>query len=525
MCQPIILKNSYITTPIYYVNGRPHLGHACTTIVADILKRHRQMQGREVFMTTGTDEHGQKNQISAEAAGINVKNFVTDQSQHFKTLFDAINVDYDFFVRTSFPEHVAGVQAFIQKLYDADALVKKTYFGLYCVGCEQFKKEDDLNDDGQCPDHPTLEIEQMEEENYFLPLEPYRQWLIDRINNPSTWVRPERYRNELLNMLSEPLEDFCVSRPKARVSWGVELPFDSDYVCYVWFDALLNYITSIDWPNAKFDQWWPASEHLIGKDIMKTHCIYWPIMLQAAGVETVNQVSVHGFFVSADGMKMSKTLGNVVDPVEISEHYGVDALRYYLAKNIRAESDSQVSKQLIHDTYQSDLGNKLGNLISRVVKFAAKQWDGKIPTPQSLTEREQTLSNKVLVDVRTAHENLDFVSIAKSLGQIMQVVERLNDYMSEVAPWQLIKDNSQREFTGTVIYTLLDCIRLVLEGLYPIIPESANRGLAVLDQPAVTSTTKKHEFALGRLLADAPLGDDAILFPRVDPIDTQTKVA
>ncbi|MDP6690601.1 MAG: methionine--tRNA ligase [Alphaproteobacteria bacterium] len=510
------MNTSYITTPIYYVNGSPHIGHAHTTIMADILKRYRRMRGLEVFMTTGTDEHGQKNQEAAEASGLTAMEYLDRQSAEFRSLFDRLGVDYDFFVRTTRPYHIEQVRHFERLLDEKGLIEKNAYQGLYCTGCEQFKVENDLTEDGSCPDHPSLELEDTDETNYFVRIEDYRPWLLAHLEANPDWLQPERYRNEVRQMLSEPLEDLCISRPKSRVSLGVELPFDGDYVTYVWFDALINYITNVGWPDEVEFKWWQNAEHLIGKDIVKTHCIYWPIMLHALEIKLPERVSVHGYWVGAGGQKMSKTLGNVVDPVEVIDAFGVDALRYYLAKNMRTNADSQISVDLIRQTYESDLANNLGNLLSRVVKFTSSRFDGKVSAPDQLHADDKALVDGIAAGLHQAFAEMDMHSIPASLTAIMEAASRMNEYVTAQAPWTLIKEDSQMARVESILYAVLDGLRLVSEALYPFMPVSANKALAVLGRPAMAEDAALHEFEGGLLEPGSALGEAVILFPRVE---------
>ncbi|MDP6173348.1 MAG: methionine--tRNA ligase, partial [Rhodospirillales bacterium] len=455
------MTSSYITTPIYYVNGSPHIGHAHTTIMADILKRYRRMRGLDVYMSTGTDEHGQKNQEAAEESGLTPKDYVDRQSGEFQALFDRLGVDYDFFARTTRPYHVEQVQHFENLLDEKGLIEKKAYQGMYCTGCEQFKVESDLTEDGTCPDHPSLEPEDTNETNYFVRIDEYRTWLLEHLEANPDWLQPERFRNEVRQMLAEPLEDMCISRPKSRVSLGVDLPFDKEYVTYVWFDALINYITNVDWPDGEGFHWWDNAEHLIGKDIVKTHCIYWPIMLQACGVKLPERISVHGYWVGVGGQKMSKTLGNVVDPVEVIEAYGVDALRYYLAKNMRTNSDSQISVDLISQTYVSDLANNLGNLLSRVSKFTIARFDGKVPEAGKLHADDKALVDGIAGQLGDAFGAMDMHSIPNSLIAIMGAASLMNEYVTAQAPWTLIKEDGQMVRVASILYAILDGLRLV----------------------------------------------------------------
>lgn len=504
---------SYITTPIYYVNGSPHIGHAHTSVMADILKRNRVALGLEVKLTTGCDEHGQKNQEAAAKAGMSSADYLAERSAEFQRVFDLLDVDYDFFVHTSRPFHKEQVAAMESRLKDAGLIIQKQYRGLYCTGCEQFKKPSDLNEEGRCRDHPTLEIEEIDELNYFLKIEPFRERLLKHIDDHPDFVQPAKYARELKQMLAEPLEDLCISRPKKRVELGVELPFDSDYVTYVWFDALANYLTNLGWPDPDYAPWWDTVEHLIGKDILKTHGIYWPIMLMALGEKPPRQLSVHGHWVGSGGVKMSKTIGNVVDPVAVVEELGADALRYYLARNMRVESDSQISVDMVRQAYNSELGNKLGNLLSRAGKFAASRFDGKMPEPGTPSAEDKALQDSVMAAAGGFAQQFELTDIPRLVSQLMTVCDALNEYFNDQAPWALIKDPATVERCRTVVYVTLDSLRLVLEAFRQVIPTSADRALEMLghafDKTAVWAP------APGQLVAGAPLGEVGTLFPRI----------
>lgn len=507
------MSRLYISTPIYYVNGDPHIGHAHTSIMADILKRAALMRGIPCLMSTGTDEHGQKNQAAAEQSGLSAQEYLDRQSARFRDLFDTLNVGYDMFARTSNPFHMAQVQEIERRLHAAGLLVQKPYRGLYCVGCEQFKKTSDLDEQGRCADHLTLP-EEMDETNYFMRIEPFRSWLVDKIESEPEWIQPEGFRNEVLGMLRSPLEDLCISRPRSRVGLGVELPFDPDYVTYVWFDALINYITNLGWPEGRFAEWWPYSENLIGKDIVKTHCIYWPIMLKALDLSPPKRLSVHGHWVGAGGQKMSKSLGNAVDPVEVVERLGADALRFYLAKNMRTGSDSQISVPLIVATYNTDLANKIGNLLSRVVKFTARHFEGKVPSAFTLSEGDRALIESVALTAAREHRATTLHTIPALVQEAIVIAETLNIYIDTAAPWTQIKTPANRDAVGGVLYALLDSLRLLFEMLSPVIPATAARGLIAVGAAPVTGEAREHTFAARRLAPGTPLGEDVNLFPR-----------
>ena len=505
---------SYITTPIYYVNGAPHIGHAHTTIMADILKRNRAALGYETKLTTGCDEHGQKNQEAAEKSGLPTAEYLKRRSGEFQSVFDLLNVDYDFFVHTSAPFHMEQVARIEQRLYDAGLIIQKQYRGLYCSGCEQFKKPSDLNEEGRCQDHPNLDVEEIDELNYFLRIEPYRERLLSHLEDNPNFVRPAKYLAELKGLLAEPLEDLCISRPKHRVSLGVELPFDSNYVTYVWFDALINYLTNLGWPESGYEPWWETVEHLIGKDILKTHGVYWPIMLMALGEKPPRQLSVHGHWVGPGGVKMSKTLGNVVDPVEVVELLGTDALRYYLARNMRTDSDSQISLDLVRQAYNAELGNKLGNLLSRAGKFAVSRFDGKVPRLAAFSDDDIALQEAVMTAVSGFGERFELSDIPRLVTGLMRVCDDINEYFNLQAPWALIKEPETVERCETVVYVTLDSLRLVLEAFRQVIPASADRALEMLglsfDANVVWTPATR------QLKAGAALGEVGTLFPRME---------
>jgi methionyl-tRNA synthetase len=502
----------YLTSPIYYVNGDPHIGHAHTTVTADALKRVALMRGQHAFMTTGTDEHGQKNQEAAEASGLQTPAYLDQQSARFRSVFDRLNVAYDFYVRTTRPEHKAAVTEVLRRLWEKDLIVKKMYRGLYCVGCEQFKKPSDLDELRRCPDHLVVPTES-EELNYFLVLAPFQEWLVRFIADREDVIVPSFYRREILAMLEEPLDDMSISRPKSRVSLGVELPFDSDYVTYVWFDALINYISSIGWPNddQRAATWWRVSTHLMAKDIIKTHCIYWPIMLRALGMNPPHQYLVHGYWVGEGGRKMSKSLGNAVDPVTLLDLIGADGIRYYLVKNMTS-GDSTISNRLVIQTYNTDLANGIGNLYARVVKFAT---DG-IPDPPDVNPADAALVDECATSATRTFDAVDFESLPTLPRGVLDIAARLNAYVDSVAPWQLARDPANKQRLDSVILALLEGLRVLAELAWPVMPQTAERVLSSLGCASPDSSSAGHRFtpnALHRGRPVVPLAGP--LFPRV----------
>jgi methionyl-tRNA synthetase len=510
---------TYITTPIYYVNGDPHVGHAYTTIIGDILKRCAQLRGKKVFYTTGVDEHGQKSQKSIEQSGLSATQYLHSQSEKFRQLFQHLNVSHDYFVRTSNRKHKSAVENILKGLFQRGLLIKKQYNGLYCEGCEQFKTISDLDDRGFCIDH-QLPPEQFSETNYFLELEIHRHWLIAYVHDHIDWIQPLQSRNEVLNLLKKPLDDFCISRPKKRVTLGIELPFDKNYVTYVWFEALLNYITSIGYPDniSNFQKWWHSSIHLLGKDILKTHCIYWPILLRIIGIDPPEGIQVHSYWLGEGGLKMSKSLGNTIDPREIIEIFGSDVFRFYLAKNT-SKSDSQISLRLIQECYQKDLANNLGNLHLRVVKLTKKFFNDQKPICKKLHSEDQTLINEVAARAQKVFPKNNLISEISILAKtIISLGSLVNIHFNQAAPWSLPKTPEGQKRLASVLYSSLDALRIIWELAYPILPNISQKALRSIGEKVLSHKTQKHDFHPLRLRIgdNAALEKAVILFPKIN---------
>lgn len=507
------MQQHYITTPIYYVNGDPHIGHAHTSIMGDILKRNNLMRGIKTLYSTGTDEHGLKNQQAIEASGLDQEQYLSAQSMKFRNLFDRLNVAYDFFARTTRPEHQTTVRKVLENLWQQGHIYKKDYTGLYCVGCEQFKKISDLDEKGHCPDHQKAPVQQSET-NYFFRLSLFQDWLIGWLKLDPMRVQPEFYRDEVLSMLTDPLDDLCISRPKSRVRLGIELPFDPDYVTYVWFDALINYISNIDYGTSdSFTETWSKVIHLMAKDIIKTHIIYWPIMLRAIGVEPPWRFRIHGYWVGEGGQKMSKSLGNVVDPNAVVEVVGVDALRYYLARTM-GTTDSQISEALVIACYNTDLANNIGNLHSRVVKFATKLTGSTVPTPLQLHPDDREIQEWTARKATSLQEKLDLMTIPDLAHGLVEIADRLNVHFNNTAPWQLAKQQDGLIRVTSILYAMLDSIRILFELAYPIMPTTANLALQSLGAAIITHDAIVHTFEPGRLTSGISFGPMTTLFPR-----------
>ncbi len=462
-------ENFYVTTPIYYVNDKPHIGHAYTTVLADVLARYQRSLGTPTFFLTGTDEHGQKVEKAAAERNMDPKAHCDETVVRFQSLWQRLGITHDHFIRTTDAHHKETVCRILQELYDRDEIYKAEYTGWYCVGCERFFTEKDLVDNN-CPEcnRPVSEII---ESNYFFRMSKYRDWLIEHIETHPDFIQPAFRANETLGFLRKELGDLCISRPKSRLSWGIELPFDKDYVCYVWFDALINYISAVGYfqDMDTFKKWWPASYHLIGKDILTTHTVYWPTMLKAIGLPMPKTVFAHGWWLTGT-TKMSKSLGNVINPMDMIDRCGVDAFRYFLIAEMSPGNDASFTEDNFVARYNSDLANDLGNLLSRVLKMTLRGADGVIPSPGALTADEEELNNDVSAAIDTMEASLSALKFDQGIAAAMHAIRSGNRYLERTAPWTLAK-KGDTERLNTVLFTTANALRQISVLLAPVMPE------------------------------------------------------
>ncbi len=507
---------TYITTPIYYVNAMPHIGHAYTTIIADTYSRFRRLCGDEVRFQTGTDEHGEKIVQAAEGEGVTPREYVDRISDTFRQNWPGLDIIPDNFIRTTDTDHIKVVQDILQKVYDQGDIYFSEYSGHYCKGCERFLTEKELVDD-KCPDHLTVP-EEVTEQNYFFRMSKYQDWLIDHIKSNPEYITPERYRNEVLSFLSEPLEDLCISRPCSRLTWGIPLPFDEKFVTYVWFDALINYLTGIGYPDGPdFEKYWSEAEHVIAKDILKPHAIYWPTMLQSMGLTPYKRLHVHGYW-NVDETKMSKSLGNVIRPDDLVEKYGVDTVRYFLLREMSFGRDSSFSIEALEGRRNSDLANDVGNLFSRALTMITKYADSTVPEidKATVTEEDRILVaalEKMVADYSTAMNNFEF---HKALQSIWEVIGMLNRFIVTNAPWELAKEEEQAGRLNTVLYFLAESLRLLALVLRPVMPSAAEKMAAALGmEKELAEASLEEEGCWGKMEAGRNLHPGEALFPRL----------
>jgi methionyl-tRNA synthetase len=497
----------YLTTPIYYINSTPHIGHAYTTIAGDVVVRHRRQRGDDTFFLTGTDEHASKVARVAEQEGLEPKEFADRIVEHWKELPRRINASIDFFIRTTDDGHKAFVQQFLQRIYDNGDIYEDVYAGLYCVGCEAFKTEAELVD-GKCPEH-GIEPEWIEEQNYFFRLSAYQDRLLALYDERPDFVLPKFRYNEARRFIEQGLQDFSVSR--AGQPWGVPLPWDPDQVAYVWVDALINYLSALSYAREGEDlveRYWPAVRHVLGKDILRFHCVFWPALLLSAGYELPQQLFVHGYL-TIDERKISKSLGNVIEPLDLVDLYGADAVRFYIFRAATFGQDGSASVEDVHIRYERELANDLGNLLSRTTALIGRSRGGRLVESEVSPELAQAIDELG----RTVPERLDAWDLSGVLETIWDLVRRLNRHVEQTKPWELAKDESRVGDLDRVLYELADGLRAVAVAVSSYLPETAPRILAALGQ---SDDLAWGNVASGRTTAAEGIEPAEPLFPRVE---------
>jgi methionyl-tRNA synthetase len=498
----------YVTTPIYYVNSTPHIGHAYTTIAADILTRHHRQRGDETFFLTGVDEHASKVARVAAERGQTPKEYADEIVESWRELPRRVNATNDFFIRTTDEGHKEFVRDFLQRIYDNGDIYEDVYAGLYCVGCEAFYTEDELID-GRCPIHETVP-EYIEERNYFFRLSAYQDRLLRLYDERPDFVRPGFRYNEARSFIAGGLQDFSVSR--AGQPWGVPLPWDESQVAYVWADALINYLSALTYARDGADlrsTFWPDARHLIGKDIIRFHCVYWPALLLAAGYDPPKQIFAHGYL-NLDDRKISKSLGNVVDPLELIDVYGADAVRFWAARSVSFGQDGNVSLESLHERYERELGNDLGNLLSRTTAMIARYRGGALAARPRADSPVAAALAPLGADVA---RRLDEWDLTGALERVWEVVRALNRHVESEAPWQIAKDEARSDELDGVLYDLADGLRAVAVALASYVPETALRILEALGQPADLAW---EGVAYGRTGATGGIVAAEPLFPRIE---------
>lgn len=510
MCQK---KPYYITTPIYYPSGNPHIGHCYTTVACDSIARYRRMQGYDVMFLTGTDEHGLKIEQKAAEKGVTPKEYVDEIVEHFKSLWSFMNVSYDRYIRTTDDYHIKTVQKIFKELYDKGYIYKGEYSGKYCTPCESFWTESQLVD-GKCPECGR-EVTEAKEEAYFFKMSPFAD-RIEKLLTETDYLQPKTRATELVNNFIKPgLEDLCVSRTTFK--WGIPVTFDDKHVIYVWIDALSNYISALGFYNDAyndFDKFWPADVHMVAKDIMRFHAIIWPAMLMALDLPLPKHLAVHGW-ITFNGQKMSKSLGNVVDPFVLGKRYGADAIRYHILREMALGADSSFSNEIMINRINSDLANGFGNLVSRTVAMVEKYFGGTLPTERESGEFDDDLIATATALKSSVDDFMDKTQLNNALAEIFKVVSRANKYIDETAPWVIAKDETKKARLATVLYNLLETIRITATLLSAFMPTTMPKALEQIGACEKCATYENAD-KFGVLPLDVTVKKGEALFPRID---------
>lgn len=506
-------KVIYLTTPLYYVNAKPHIGHAYTNVLCDTYTRYYRWTGKKVFFLTGTDEHGTKIEKTAREYKEEPRAYVDRMVPMFTELWRMLGIDYDCFIRTTDESHKQEVANILRKLEETGDIYKSEYKGWYCTPCETFWTGLQLVD-SKCPDCGR-EVQELSEENYFFKLSKYQPWLMDYIQTHPDFILPEIRRNEITGFLKQPLEDLCITRPKARLQWGIEYPNSKDHVVYVWFDALINYVSAINMTTdpKKFLTYWPADLHLVGKDILRQHTVYWPIMLKACGLEMPKTVLAHGWW-TLSGAKVSKSRGNIVDPVVLSRVYGVDAFRYFMLREVKVGSDGAFSEDLFRQRYSSDLANDLGNLWFRVASMMEKYFSSAVPECEGM--HQEPLYARTLELWDKVQEGMLKYDPQTSLDAVWAVITAANQFVEEKKPWTLAKDPARKPELARTMAVLADCLAHLAAVLLPFLPDTSRKILSRMNLSPQALYPDAKSFSAVLAVPGTMLEKGDALFPRLE---------